>query len=48
MIGVPTVSINSEMMTITFLSTRYVDDAIKREKEVEKAKKDKEFDQLFN
>ena len=43
-----TISINSEMMVITFLSNRYVEDAIKREKEAEKAKKDKEFDRLFN
>ena len=42
------ISCNSEQTTITFFSTEYMNDNVKRKKEAEKAKKDKDFDRLFN
>ncbi len=39
---------NSKVNNISFWSVQYLSNKVKREDEAKKAKKDKEFDQLFN
>ena len=39
---------DSELLQMMFVSTQYAKGAVKRDEEAKKAKKDKEFDRLFN